>query len=100
MKCKVLLTLLVGVVSILLYTIIDSGTSYSYMQVSLDNRSKSIDILSKLVIEGSRNYRQKDILVTLRRMNRDAFIVIEKDLIKIDELEFIFLNGKLKNIKY
>jgi hypothetical protein len=45
------------------------------------------------------NTQRKDVLNILRRMNKDAFIVEEENLVDVDGVKFIFVNGKRSEVK-
>jgi len=82
-----------------LYLVIDVGITRTYQQVSLEEKSKALAILSSLVIKSGQQYKKKDILHMLRRLNKDAFIVEEENLIEVDGVKFIFENGTLSEIQ-
>ena len=82
-----------------LYTVIDNGVTYTYQQVHLDEKEKSVDMLSNLIVKGGKKYSKKDILHILRQTNKDAFIVEEENLINVEGVMFIFKNGTLSEIK-
>ncbi len=82
-----------------LYSSIDAGVSYSYQQVSLDEKIESVKMLSELIISGAQKYSKKDILHILRNKNKDAFIVEVEDYISVNGVKFIFTNGKLSNVE-
>lgn len=81
-----------------LYSAIDAGVTYTYQQVSLDEKSKAVGMLGALVVEGGQQYTKKDILHILRQVNKDAFIVEEENLIDVDGVKFFFAKGKLSEV--
>lgn len=81
-----------------LYSAIDAGVTYTYQQVSLDEKSKVVGMLGALVVKGGHQYTKKDILHILRQVNKDAFIVEEENLIDVDDVKFFFTNGKLSEV--
>jgi len=95
----IILTLLVVTNCLWLYKVIDTSVTYTYQQVSYDEKSKAVEMLSSLVVKGGQEYTKKDILYILRQTNKDAFIVEEENLINVDGLQFIFNNGKLSEVK-
>ena len=95
----IVLTLLVVTNCIWLYKAIDAGVTYTYQQVSYDEKSKAVEMLGSLVVKGGQEYTKKDILYILRQANKDAFIVEEENLINVDGVQFIFNNGKLSEVK-
>ena len=95
----VTLVLLVATNIFWLYSIIDAGVTYTYQQVSYDEKSKAVIILGELIIKGGQKYTKKDILYILRQAYKDAFIVEEENLINIEGVQFIFREGRLSEIK-
>ncbi len=81
-----------------LYSAIDPGVTYTYQQVSLDEKSKAVGMLGALVVKGGQQYTKKVILHILRQVNKDAFIVEEENLIDVDGVKFFFTNGKLSEV--
>ncbi|WAR45629.1 Imm58 family immunity protein [Methylomonas rapida] len=95
----VILALLIATNVFWLYTTIDAGVTYTYQQVTLDEKSKAVGMLGALVVKGGQQYTKKDILHILRQLNKDAFIVEEANLIDVEGVQFIFVNGKLVEVK-
>lgn len=93
------LALLVATNIFWLYSAIDAGVTYTYQQVSLDDKSKAVKILGELIVKGGQKYTKKDILHILRQANKEAFIVEQENLINVEGVQFIFKNGKLSEIK-
>jgi hypothetical protein len=56
-------------------------------------------MLGALVVKGGRQYTKKDVLNIVRQMNKDAFLVEEENLSDVDGVKFIFVNGKLSEVK-
>jgi hypothetical protein len=81
-----------------LYSAIDAGVTYTYQQVSLDEKSKAVGMLSALVVKGGQQYTKKDIHHILCQVNKDAFIVEEENLMDVDSVKFFFTNGKLSEV--
>lgn len=81
------------------YTAIDAGVTYTYQQVSLDEKSKSVKMLGEVIVKGGTKYTKKDILHILRQVNKEAFIVEEENLINVEGTSFIFINNKLSEVK-
>ena len=81
------------------YSAIDAGITYTYQQVSLDNKSRAVKLLGELIVKGSQKYSKKDVLYILRLSNKDAFIVEGENLINVEGVQFIFTNGKLTEVK-
>jgi hypothetical protein len=100
-KLSFFITLIALVItnSFWLYKAIDAGVTYTYQQVSLDEKSKAVKLLGALLVKGGQQYTKKDVLYILRQLNKDAFIVEEENLINIDDVKFIFINGKLSEVK-
>jgi len=99
MSFFVVLVLLIATNIFWLYSAIDAGVTYTYQQVSLDEKSKAVEMLGALVVKGGQQYTKKDVLHILRQMNKDAFIVEEENLIDVEGVKFIFVNGKLSEVK-
>ena len=81
------------------YTVIDAGISYTYQQDSFERKSKSVEMLGALIVKGGQQYTKKDILHILRQENKKAFIVEEENQIDVEGVKFIFVNGKLSEVK-
>lgn len=45
--------------TIWLYKAIDAGVTYTYQQVSLDDKSKTVEMLGKLIAKGGNEYSKK-----------------------------------------
>ena len=73
--------------------VIDSGISYTYQQVSLDDQVKANETLGKLIVAGAKEYTQKDLLHLLRQSDPEAFIVEEENKIIMGNVYFIFENN-------
>jgi hypothetical protein len=82
-----------------IYMVIDTGISYSYLQDSFKHHSQSESALGKLIVEGSKNYSQKDILHLLRQAKPEEFIVEEDNKIFYSGNTFIFENDRLVKIQ-
>jgi hypothetical protein len=100
-KLSFFITLIALVVtnSFWLYKVIDAGVTYTYQQVSLDEKTKAVKLLGALLVKDGQKYTKKDVLYILRQLNKDAFIVEEENLINIDGVKFIFINDKLSEVK-
>ena len=96
-KLSFFITLLALLVTnaIWLYTAIDAGVTYTYKQVSLDDKTKAVELFGGLIVKGGQQYTKKDIIYIIRLANKDAFIVEEESLINVEGVKFIFSNGKL-----
>ncbi len=79
--------------------VVDSAISYSYLNDSYDEQASRFKVLGKLVVAGSTEYSQTDILHLLRQAHPDAFIVEESDKIVFGGIEFAFVNNNLVEIK-
>ena len=95
----VTLALLIATNAFWFYTVIDAGVTYTYQQVSLDDKSRAVKILGELIVKGGKEYSKKDILHILRQTYKGAFIVEEDNLINVEGVNFIFVNGKLSEVK-
>lgn len=95
----VTLAILVATNLIWFYSVIDSGVTYTYQQVSLDEKSRAVKMFGELIVKGGQKYTKKDILHILRQANKEAFIVEEENSIDVEGVKFIFTNGKLSEVK-
>jgi hypothetical protein len=82
-----------------IYKSIDFGVTYTYQQVTLDDKIRNIKLLGSLVVEGAKNYSKKDLLHILRKINPSAFIVEEENRINCEGVQFFFKNNVLVEVK-
>jgi hypothetical protein len=82
-----------------LFSVIDSGVTYTYQQASLDDKEKAVDMLGALIVKGGQKYTKSDVLHILRQANKEALFVEEENLIDVEGVKFIFQNGKLSEVK-
>jgi len=82
-----------------IYSVIDTSISYTYLQDSFKHHSQSESALGKLIVEGSKNHSQKDILHLLRQAEPNAFIVEEENKIFYSGNTFIFEGDRLVKIQ-
>ena len=85
--------------AIFIFTAIDTAVSYTYLQGSFKHHSQSESALGKLIVEGSRNYSQKDILHLLRQAEPEEFIVEEDNKIFYSGNTFVFEGDRLVKIQ-
>lgn len=83
----------------LIYLLIESAVSYGYLHDSYTAESKRFDTLGELVVAGSDDYTQADILHLLRQAQADAFIVEENDKIFFKGVEFAFVDDRLVEVR-
>ena len=83
----------------LIFTVIDTAISYSYLQDSFKHHSQSESALGKLIIKGSKDYSKKDILHLLRQAEPNTFIVEEDNKIFYAGNTFIFESDRLVKIQ-
>ena len=83
----------------MVFVVIDTSISYSYLQDSFKHHSQSESALGKLIVEGSKSYTQKDILHLIRQAEPDAFIVEENNTISFSGNTFIFKSDRLVEIQ-
>ena len=81
------------------YSLIDIGISYGYLQDSYDERSRNVSDLGKLIVDNSTQYSKQDILHLLRQSKPDAFIIDEGDTIVFEGIHFNFSEGKLAEVR-
>ena len=79
--------------------VIDTGISYSYLQDSFKHHSQSESALEKLIVEGSKNYSQKDIPRLLRQAEPEEFIEEEGNQIFHSGNTYIFEGDRLVKIQ-
>ena len=91
--------LLVAINIFLIFTVIDTSVSYTYLQDSFKHHSQSESALGKLIVKGSKDYTQKDILHLLRQADPNAFIVEEENSIFFSGNTFVFENDRLIEIQ-
>ena len=82
-----------------LYTAVDQAVSYSYLSDEYQHSEDSLKGLGELIVKGSKDYNQKDILHLLRQANPDSFIVEEGSKIHSEFATFTFENGKLTSVQ-
>ena len=82
-----------------LFVLIDNGTSYTYLEVSYNDELQANKVLGNLIVKGAQDYNQQDFLHLLRQEYPDAFIVEERDLIKLGPNRFEFTNNKLSKAR-
>ncbi|WP_136799240.1 Imm58 family immunity protein [Desulfosediminicola ganghwensis] len=82
------------------YKIIDIGITHTYFKVSYEEKVRGLEILTNLVLKGAQKYSKKDLLVTIREQNPNAFIVEDDERISIDGVSFIYENEKMIQIRY
>jgi len=95
----VTLVLLVASNVFWLYALLNSGISYTYQQVSLDEQLDVNKLLGELIVKGGQEYSQKDLLHLLRQSYPDAFIVEDGERIISNRVTFVFSDGKLSEVK-
>ena len=95
----VCLFLLVISSTILIYNTIDLGISYTYLEVSYDDQIEANKVLGNLIVQGGKEYTQKDLLHLLRLEYPDAFIVEEEQKILMGPNSFEFENNKLVRVR-
>jgi hypothetical protein len=78
-----------------LYFVVDQAISYGYLSDEYQHKTASVKGLGELIVKGSQDYEQKDILYLLRQANPDSFIVEEGSEIHTDFGTFVFENSKL-----
>ena len=78
---------------------VDSAISYSYLGDSYDAQARRYKALGELVVAGSTQYSQADILHLLRQAYPDGFIVEEENKIFFKGIEFALVDNKLAEIR-
>ena len=100
-KVAFFVVLLLGLASngFLLYGLIDSAVSYSYLHDSYEAEARRFNALGDLVVAGANDYTQADVLHLLRQANNDAFIVEEDNVLHYEGVRFIFEGDKLTQVE-
>lgn len=78
--------------------IIDVSISYHYLESSYDAQIRRFEALGELVVAGSAEYTQADILHLLRQAQPDANIFEEANKIVFNGIEFSFADGELVEV--
>lgn len=78
-----------------MYSLLDSGVTQTYQQVTIDDQDQIIFSLGELIVKGTKDYSHKDILFLLRESKPKAFIVEEENKIIFEGMEFLFNDDKL-----
>lgn len=78
---------------------VDSAISYSYLSDSFNAEARRYKALGELVVAGSTEYTQADILHLLRQAHPDGFIVEEENKILFQGIEFAFVDNKLAEVR-
>ena len=81
-----------------LFNSLDMGITSTYQDITVDNQNKTISALGALIVKGSKDYNQKDILHLLRQADPKAFIIEEDNKISYDGVNFKFENGTLVSV--
>ena len=100
-KAAFFVALAIAVVSNVLWLMqaIDSGISYSYLADSYDHEKRRFESLGSLVVAGSADYSQADVLHLLRQADSDAFIVEEGQSITLDGIVLVFNDDRLAEVR-
>ena len=99
-KISFLICLVVLIISNLfwMYSLLDSGVSQTYQQVTIDEQDQVINSLGELIVKGAKEYSKKDILYLLRKSKPNEFIVEDKNKIIFEGTEFLFKDDKLMKV--
>ena len=79
--------------------VVDSAISYSYLNDSYVAETGRFEAISKLVVAGSTEFSQADILHLLRQSNPEAFIVEDENTVVFEGIEFVFVNDRLTEVR-
>ena len=82
-----------------LYGAIDAGVTYTYQQVSLDEKVNAVNVLGDMIVKHGQKYSKKDILHILRQYKQDAFIVDDDGYIDFEGIKFHFESDRLIKIE-
>ena len=89
------LALLLTSITLLGYATLDTGISYTYLEVSYNEQVQANQVLGNLIVKGGQEYSQKDFLHLLRLNYPKEFIVEEGNKIIMGSNTFAFENDKL-----
>lgn len=81
------------------YSIIDQGVSYTYLEVSFDEQLHANEVLGNLIVRGGGNYSQKDFLHLLRQAYPNEFIVEKDNRISMGPNSFEFKYDRLVKVR-
>lgn len=81
------------------YSAIDQSVSYTYLEVSYDDQVAANKVLGNLIVQGGKEYSQKDFLHLLRQAYPQEFIVEEGNMIIMGHNQFKFENDRLISAK-
>ncbi len=100
-KTAFLVALIVAVASNVYWFVqlVDEAVSYSYLNDSFRDETNRFTALGELVVAGSSEYTQADILHLLRQADPDAFIVEERNRIHFKGIDFVFEEGSLVAVR-
>ncbi len=100
-KIAFFLTLLLLVISngYWFVSFVDAAISYSYLNDSLIFQSDKYGALGSVVVAGSRDYSKADMLHLLRQAKKNAFIVEEERMIVFENVEFVFADDRLIEVR-
>lgn len=82
------------------YSGIDQGYRYAYLNQSFSELSDSNAFLGSLVVNGAKEHSKKDVLHLLRQNSPEAFIVEDESSITLRNTTFHFKNDKLVRVMY
>jgi len=82
-----------------IYSAIDQGVSYTYLEVSYDYQVAANKVLGNLIVQGGKEYSQKDFLHLLRQAYPKEFIVEKENMIIMGHNQFKFENDRLVSAK-
>lgn len=92
------IVLLIGTNLFWLYNTVDNAITIDYHRVEMGYQKKTIDALGSLIVQGSKQYKQKDILHLIRQADPEAFIVEEDSSIHYEGANFQFEDGQLVSV--
>lgn len=79
--------------------VVDGAVSYSYLNDSFREEANRFSALGELVVAGSPEYTQADVLHLLRQAEPDAFIVEEENRIHFEGIDFVFEDDRLAAVR-
>ena len=82
------------------YRSLDQSVTISYMHDCYRQTEEDPDVLRDLLPQLDISTTQRDLVVLLRRMSPEGFIMGSGDSVSIEGLEFVFESGQLEAVKH
>jgi hypothetical protein len=85
-----MLLLLVATNAVHIYNALDTGVTLAYQQDQFGSYDRDLAMLNALVASLAQSQSKQDMLVTLRRLDPDAFIVATDSTLSVGQLTFFY----------